>query len=103
MYEAPVCLTLLATGWPQGSCLSICSQLNAFQLKDHLGRNRNAAGWVPLLLAVHPQVTAMIRRGEGCSPSSCNQWVDAWPTINPCGSLVCSSTHTEELPEQEEK
>lgn len=37
--------------------LSICSQLNAFQFKDHLRRNRNAAGWVPLLLAVHPQVT----------------------------------------------
>lgn len=83
--EAPVCLTLLATGWPQGSCLSICSQFNAFQLKDHLGSNRNAAGWVPLLLAIHPQVTVMIRRGD------------------PCGSLICSSTHTEELLAQEHK
>lgn len=40
------------------TCLPICSQLDAFQLKDHLRGHGDAAGRVPLLLAVHPQVTA---------------------------------------------
>lgn len=51
-----------------GPCLSVCSQLDAFQLEDHLGRNGHATGRVPLLLAVHPQVTAAHRTGELLGP-----------------------------------
>lgn len=53
---------------PRRSCLSVCSQLNTFQLEDHLGRNRHATGRMPLLLAVHPQVTAAHRTGELLGP-----------------------------------
>lgn len=48
------------------ACLPICSQLDAFQLKDHLRRRGDATGWVPQLLAVHPQVTAVHRMGDSC-------------------------------------
>lgn len=55
-------LRMLAAWWPWGSHLSICSQFNAFQFKDHLGRNRHAARRMPLLLTVHPEIPAMHRR-----------------------------------------
>lgn len=64
------------------TCLPICSQLNALQLKDHLRRHGDAARRVPLLLAVHPQVTAAQRTGDGCRPPS--------PFPGPCTS--CSNT-----------
>ena len=54
------------TKYSAGSHLSICPQLNAFQLEDHLRRHRNAARWVPLLLAVHSQVTATQRMVHSC-------------------------------------
>lgn len=58
-----------AHAWTRiGSCLSVCSQLDAFQLKHHLGRNGHATGRMPLLLAVHPQVTAVHRTGELLGP-----------------------------------
>lgn len=47
---------------PMEACLSSCSQLDPFQLKDHLGGDGHAARWVPLLLAVHPQVA--VRHGR---------------------------------------
>lgn len=62
------------TKYSASSHLSICPQLNAFQLEDHLGRHRNAARWVPLLLAVHSQVTATHRMVHSCHsplPTSC--------------------------------
>lgn len=48
------------------SHLSICPQFNTFQLEDHLGRHRNAARWMPLLLAVQSQVTATHRTVHSC-------------------------------------
>lgn len=65
---------------PTGSCLAISSQLHTFQLQYHLGSHSYATRRMPLLLTVHPQVTAGAqscwslgyRKGHPDSPRPCH-------------------------------